>query len=391
MESITTRIRRKDYPESAARQPQEHAPTPERPFDTLLALQRTIGNRGFDRLLSDGGYPLDETTRALMEERLGHDFSRVRVHTDSSAALKSRDLGMRAFTVGQDVVFGADEYRPGTPQGDRLIAHELAHTLQQDMGQARLPQTSEGDIAFEQEAERAADAAIGAKANQFERFTPQNHTGLQVQGKPGDKDPPGTALVNSFASKFKDAADLIRKSPAAMKLAGEAEAGGAKFGGYAEEGPAKNTWAYTVGNTVYIPKARTDPVLAMSDFLFELNNAIRAPKFRDLAAEAAKGSKGTLTAKDYAYKQVEQEVEGMLRLGEAWAEMKKTASGKGTAWDKYDADFYLAEYNDFKAKKKTKDDIVKNVLQRVYPAGANKGKTVEQFYIDQYNSLSGGK
>ena len=60
----------------------------------------------------------------------------------------------------------------------------------------------------------------------------------------------------------------------------------------------------------------------MRDFLFELNNAIRAPKFAALAAEAVKGSTGTLTARSYAYKMAEQEVEGMLRLGETWFKIK---------------------------------------------------------------------
>ena len=194
-------------------------------------------------------------------------------------------------------------------------------------------------------------------------------------------------LLKDFATKFPDAGDLIRRNPEAMRLVIEADNGGAKFGGYAEDGPAKNAWAYTVGSTVYVPKARTDKVLAMGDFLFELNNAIRRPRF----AKVEKGvAEGTVTAKQYAYKNVELEVEGMLRLGEIWFKTKKTI-GKGAAWNKYDSDFYLSEYEAFKAGKKTKDDLVKDVLKRVYSSGKDKGKTVEQFYVDQHKSLSGGK
>ena len=80
----------------------------------------------------------------------------------------------------------------------------------------------------------------------------------------------------------------------------------------------------------------------------------------------------------------------MLRLGEIWFEMKK-AGPKGGEWDKYDADFYLSEYKAFKDGKKTKDDMIKNVLKRVYSSGTDKGKSVEQFYMDEYKSLSGGK
>jgi hypothetical protein len=205
--------------------------------------------------------------------------------------------------------------------------------------------------------------------------------------KEAEKEP---QLLTDFTGKFKDAADHIRKSPAAMTLVKEASAAKVKFGGYAEDGPGKASGrAYTVGDTVYVPKARVDPVLAMKSFLFELNNAIRKPKFTAIFAEARKGSKGTLTAEQYAYKIVEQEVEGMLRLGEVWFETKKTM-GKGD-WNKYDSDFYYSEYKQFNEKKKTKDDIVKDVLKRVYDSGDLKGKTVEDHYKEQYEKLSGGK
>jgi hypothetical protein len=197
--------------------------------------------------------------------------------------------------------------------------------------------------------------------------------------------------LQDFATKFPGAADLIRKSTPALRLVSEAEATGAVFGGYAEDGPAPTVGRpYTSGHEVYVPRARTDPVVAMSDFLFELNNAIRAPKFAALVAEAVKGSTGTLTARSYAYKIVEQEVEGMLRLGETWFKLK-TTGGAHPEWNKYDQDFFLSEYEAVKAGKKTKDDIVRDVLGRVYETGTLRGKTVEQNYMDQYNTLSGGK
>src|SRR4029078_2952866 len=116
---------------------------------------------------------------------------------------------------------------------------------------------------------------------------------------------------------------LMKKNQAGMKLVNEAEAAGIEFGGYSEDGSGPTLGrAYTSGKSVYVPKTRTDPIIAMSDFLFELNNALRAPKFAELNKEAAKGSKGSLTAKQFAYKNVEQEVEGMLRLGEIWFETK---------------------------------------------------------------------
>jgi hypothetical protein len=69
-----------------------------------------------------------------MEPRFGHDFSHVRVHTDARAAESSHDMQANAYTLGRDVVFGAGQYRPGTATGNRLLAHELAHTIQQGRG-----------------------------------------------------------------------------------------------------------------------------------------------------------------------------------------------------------------------------------------------------------------
>src|SRR5690242_20057476 len=74
------------------------------------------------------GQPLDATTRAFMEPRFGHDFSRVRVHTGPEAAQSAAALNARAYTVGPAIVFGAGEYAPATAAGRKLLAHELAHT-----------------------------------------------------------------------------------------------------------------------------------------------------------------------------------------------------------------------------------------------------------------------
>jgi len=87
--------------------------------------------RHFQNLRRSGGAPLDPATRAFMEPRFGHDFSRVRIHSGPAAGEAARSVSARAFTLGQDVVFGAGEYAPGTQAGRRLLAHELAHVIQQ--------------------------------------------------------------------------------------------------------------------------------------------------------------------------------------------------------------------------------------------------------------------
>jgi hypothetical protein len=67
-----------------------------------------------------------------MERRFSHDFSRVRIHADSEAADSARSVGALAYTVGREVVFGAGRYQPGSSAGRQLIAHELAHVVQQN-------------------------------------------------------------------------------------------------------------------------------------------------------------------------------------------------------------------------------------------------------------------
>jgi len=69
--------------------------------------------------------------RAYFEPRFGVDFSQVRLHSDAQAAESARALNAKAYTLGQDVVFGTGQYISGTSEGRRLMAHELTHVVQQ--------------------------------------------------------------------------------------------------------------------------------------------------------------------------------------------------------------------------------------------------------------------
>ncbi len=84
------------------------------------------------KVLQSPGQSIDAPTRRFMESRFGHDFSGVRVHADVLAAQSAADVEARAYTVGQHLVFGTGQYVPGTNAGKRLIAHELAHVVQQE-------------------------------------------------------------------------------------------------------------------------------------------------------------------------------------------------------------------------------------------------------------------
>jgi hypothetical protein len=86
------------------------------------------------RATERGGEPLPGALRSYFEPRFGHDFGRVRIHADAMAAVSARALQARAYTIGSGIVFGDGQYAPGTREGRRLLAHELAHVAQQ--GQA---------------------------------------------------------------------------------------------------------------------------------------------------------------------------------------------------------------------------------------------------------------
>src|SRR5207244_2732396 len=87
--------------------------------------------------LETGGERLNADNLDLMRSRFGHDFSRVRVHAGENAARAAQSISARAFTVGPDIVFGTSQYVPGTPRGQRLLAHELTHIVQQGLGSSR--------------------------------------------------------------------------------------------------------------------------------------------------------------------------------------------------------------------------------------------------------------
>ena len=134
--------------------------------------------------LRSSGRPLDAPTRASMESRFGFDFSRVRVHDSALAERSAHAVGAQAYTVGSDIVFGAGRFAPATQDGQRLIAHELTHVVQQTGGatsavqrQPRDPHTERANAAREahavgqstQQVDEQADAEINLKLDMRRR------------------------------------------------------------------------------------------------------------------------------------------------------------------------------------------------------------------------------
>jgi Domain of unknown function (DUF4157)/OmpA family len=115
-------------------------PSHSRPSDTPLKIQRFTGQASgqmdtapasVDRVLASSGRPIEPALQQDMEQRFGHDFSRVRVHSGAAAEQSAQDVNAYAYTVGRNIVFGAGQFEPGTHEGRRLLAHELTHVVQQ--------------------------------------------------------------------------------------------------------------------------------------------------------------------------------------------------------------------------------------------------------------------
>jgi hypothetical protein len=169
----------------------------------VLDLQRAAGNGAVAQLLADdegerspvldvvgrgGGQPLAPKTRMAMEGALGADFSGVRVHTDAAASASAQAVQAHAYTVGSDVVFQSGKYEPETPSGQRMLAHELTHVVQQRSGPVDATPTGAGisvshpSDSYERAAEASADrfmAGGGMAAHGAPVGAPPSTTGIQ--------------------------------------------------------------------------------------------------------------------------------------------------------------------------------------------------------------------
>ncbi|HET6936330.1 MAG TPA: DUF4157 domain-containing protein, partial [Candidatus Angelobacter sp.] len=121
-----------------------------------------------EEVLDSSGQPLDSATREFMEPRFGHDFSRVRVHTDHKASQSAKAVNALAYTVGHNVVFAGGQYAPGKKSGQKLLAHELTHVVQQRKMASAAPQSKleigPTNDSLEQDADRFAEKVAGVSA-----------------------------------------------------------------------------------------------------------------------------------------------------------------------------------------------------------------------------------
>ena len=196
------------HPKTAERQlPKRNAPDVDHAHPQsagqvdVLALQRVVGNHAVNSLLQSGthdsrtagthtspvvdavlknstGQPLEPTTRAFMESRFNHDFSQVRLHTGTAAAKASQALSANAFTVGRNVVFNRP-YDPNSNTGRSVLAHELAHVIQQEGAPRDAGEIRPAGDEYEQAADVAAQAVAQGQTTMVRSNT--GVTGPQLQ------------------------------------------------------------------------------------------------------------------------------------------------------------------------------------------------------------------
>jgi Domain of unknown function (DUF4157) len=127
-------------------------------------------------VLGSPGRPLETATRSLMESRFGHDFSRVRIHTDARAAESAQAVSASAYAVGSHIVFGEGQYAPNVRGGRTLLAHELTHTVQQGGANSMVNQIGRPEASSEQEASQTTERVISGAGGPFP--TLHNDTGV---------------------------------------------------------------------------------------------------------------------------------------------------------------------------------------------------------------------
>jgi hypothetical protein len=145
------------------------------------------GNAAVGQLLNDshGGKPIQREARAKMEQAFGADFSDVRVHDDANAQSKAGALKARAVTRGRDIYLGPKAPPLDSGAGSKLLAHELAHVVQQDQGSVSEGKVNEPGDQFEQAADAAASRVVqGQAANLQSSGTPP---GVQRDGEPASR------------------------------------------------------------------------------------------------------------------------------------------------------------------------------------------------------------
>jgi hypothetical protein len=218
---------------------------------------------------ADSGHALEPELRTDAERRLGHDFSRVRIHADEGPGAFARALGAAAYTAGSDIVFAPGRYEPLRPEGRQLLFHELAHVVQQEGAGGQRGTAS----AAEREAEAISDEAVRGGHRR-----PAARSGARIQLQPEAEKPTPAPTWEQQVDAVKAEADQTKKLAAMVQLVKQAVGAG--------------TTVHTVplGKTLDSTELKTVPVV---NFDLNLNQKQSWP--------ATKGAPTRQLSKNYGY------------------------------------------------------------------------------------------
>jgi hypothetical protein len=213
MEERSVPPKRTREPEVRAADPEANQRADAGPAAAGTALHRHIGNQAVQRLIAQrsdqepaeldegtagqiraaqgGGQALEGSIQTRVGEAMGADLSGVRVHDSPEADTLNRQLGAKAFTSGRDIFFREGAYDPHSTDGQRLIAHEATHVVQQSTGSvsgaARMAVNPPGDV-YEQEADAAAHAIVDGQAAAPVQRQEEEEDLVQAQEIPEDEE-----------------------------------------------------------------------------------------------------------------------------------------------------------------------------------------------------------
>jgi hypothetical protein len=232
-----------------------------------------------------GGQPLDTTIRTQMESYFGHDFSHVRIHTDDRAAESADAMNSMAYTVGGNIIFRRGQYLPGSRNGQELIAHELAHVLQQrSVGLTSGLRLGPADHPLEEE---ATAVAAGFPHSQYRRRSPVDARGVHaIQrisfGKDGD-------LPSDLKSTVQAAARIAERHIMSRLFEEQWNSTMKSWGGRITPQPTLEAYRNAVkGRVVHDMDTSTDPTIAKF-----LEDEAALPLERQTGAVTRVGSRDT--------------------------------------------------------------------------------------------------
>jgi hypothetical protein len=216
-------------------------------------------------VLATPGRPLDEASRAPFERRFGLNFAAVRIHADGEAARSALAVNARAYTVGRDIVFGPGRFAPRTGEGQRLLAHELAHVVQQGgVKQSGGPLAiGTPDAAPEREARAAADAIASVPSGPA-AIVARAPVSLQRDGEttPAAAPPAATADSRPLTQHERDVAGVVFGPALNLDLIVIKESAAWTRGGYIR----------TMPDAIYVPPGRLNTI-GMGLLIHELTHS----------------------------------------------------------------------------------------------------------------------